>query len=78
MDLSEKIKYHREVILEISQKDLAVLLSVTRGSIINWEAGISKPSTANIMALASIFNVTTDYLIYEDHPYELSLKYLND
>lgn len=30
------------------------------------------------MALASIFNVTTDYLIYEDHPYELSLKYLND
>lgn len=35
MDISEKIKYHGEVILEISQKDLAVLLSVTRGSIIN-------------------------------------------
>lgn len=30
------------------------------------------------MALATVFNVTTDYLIFENHPYELSLKNLND
>ena len=78
MDLSEKIKYHRRFTLGISQDDLANLLSVTRGTIINWEGGISKPTTANIMALATVFSVTTDYLIFENHPYELSLKNLND
>lgn len=35
MDLSEKIKYHRRFTLGISQDDLANLLSVTRGTIIN-------------------------------------------
>ena len=47
----------------LTQSDLAKRLNITRSSVNAWEMGISSPSSQYIIALASIFNVSTDYLL---------------
>ena len=50
----------------MSQDELAEKLEVTRQSISLWETGQTQPSLDNIVALAKIFNVTTDVLLKDD------------
>lgn len=50
----------------MSQDELAEKLEVTRQSISLWETGQTQPSLDNIIALAKIFNVTTDVLLKND------------
>lgn len=47
----------------MSQEDLGKLLGIGRTAIANWEAGFTEPSAENIKKIASIFKVTTDYLL---------------
>ena len=47
----------------MTQSDLAKELGITRSSVNAWEMGISVPSTQYIVELASIFKVSTDYLL---------------
>ena len=47
----------------ISQDTLARQLGVSRQAISKWELGTAMPETKNIVQLAEIFDVTTDYLL---------------
>lgn len=60
--LSENIKKYRKA-NNMSQDELAEKLNVTRQSISLWETGQTQPSLDNIIALAKLFNTTTDALV---------------
>lgn len=60
--VSDRIKHLRET-KAMTQSDLAKELGITRSSVNAWEMGISVPSTQYIVELASIFKVSTDYLL---------------
>lgn len=53
---------------QMSQDDLAEKLNVTRQSISLWENGQTQPSLDSIVALAKLFNVSTDTLLTDDTP----------
>ncbi len=70
--LGEKLKFLRTLITDHTQVKLAKKLSVSQSTIRNWEHDYSKPTVDNIVQLAALYNVTTDYLIFENHGFELS------
>lgn len=78
MDIADKIKFLRTEILNISQEKFAKKIDVTRITVNNWEAGLSKPTIAHITMISLICNVTTDYLIRNDYPLELSVHNINE
>lgn len=47
----------------MSQSDLARRMHVSRASVQSWECGTNYPSTDNLIALAKILHVSTDYLL---------------
>ena len=58
--LGDNIRKYRKL-NNMSQDELAEKLEVTRQSISLWETGQTQPSLDNIVALAKIFNITTEY-----------------
>lgn len=76
--ISDKIKYLRENILNMSQSKFAKMINVTRGSVSNWEHGYSKPTISHITMICSLCHITPDYLIMKDHPLEISARDLSD
>lgn len=78
MDIAEKIKFLRTKIVKDSQSKFASKIDVTRNTIKNWESGTSKPSVSHIVRIALVCDVSTDFLIYENHPLELSLIGIED
>lgn len=60
--IADKIKDLRET-HHMTQNSLAKKLNITRASVNAWEQGISVPSTQYLIELASIFKVSTDYLL---------------
>lgn len=60
--VSERIKNLREK-NGMTQSELAKKLSVTRSGVNAWEMGISVPAVSNLVELAKLFNVSTDYII---------------
>ncbi len=46
-----------------SQEELAERLGVSRQSVSKWESGISNPDLDKIVAMSTLFGVTTDYLL---------------
>ncbi len=46
-----------------TQKTLAMQLNVTDDCVYFWEKGRSEPSIEQIIQLATLFDVTTDYLL---------------
>lgn len=75
--VAEKIKYLREK-NNLTQSALAKKLNVTRSSVNAWEMGISVPSTALIVDLAKLFQVSTDYLLGLNASATLDISSLND
>ena len=47
----------------LSQSDLARRMHVSRASVQSWECGENYPSTDNLISLAKVFHVSTDYLL---------------
>lgn len=49
-----------------TQEELADKIGVTRQALSKWEASSALPDTKNVVALAKLFGVTTDYLLCGD------------
>ena len=75
--VAERIKELREK-NNYTQSSLAKKLNVTRSSVNAWEMGISVPSTALIVELAKLFQVSTDYLLGLSENVTLDVSSLND
>ena len=65
--LSENIRKYRKS-RQMSQDELAEKLEVTRQSISLWETGQTQPSLDNIVALAKLFDISTDALLTGNVP----------
>ena len=63
---AERIKELREV-RGWTQAELARKMNMTRNGINSWEQGLSMPSPPNLVELARIFSVSTDYLLGVEH-----------
>lgn len=66
MTLGEKIQALRKS-HSWSQEQLAERIGVTRQALSKWENGTAIPDTNNVVQLAKLFGVTTDYLLMEDY-----------
>ncbi len=75
--IASKIKILREN-KGLSQKALADKLGITRSSVNAWEQGISVPSTQYIVELATLFDVSTDYLLNFKNDKAINIDGLND
>lgn len=49
-----------------TQEELAGQIDVTRQALSKWESDSALPDTKNVVALAKLFGVTTDYLFRDD------------
>ena len=58
----------------LSQVELAAQMEVTKQTISNWENENIQPSIDMLVALANVFNVTTDYLLGLDDVPRLSIE----
>ena len=47
----------------LSQSELAKRMNISRAGVQSWECGRNCPSTDNLISLAKIFHVSTDYLL---------------
>lgn len=73
MEFAEKILTLRKS-NDLTQEELAEKLNVSRQSVSKWESGQAVPELEKIVALSSVFNVTTDYLLKPAEIDELSVK----
>lgn len=61
-NLGEALKARRAA-ASYTQEYVAETLGVSRQAVSKWENGTSEPSTANLMALARMYQVTVDELL---------------
>lgn len=73
MEFAEKLITLRKS-KELTQEQLADILSVSRQSVSKWENGQVIPDVEKIVELSKIFDVTTDYLLQPSEIDELSIK----
>lgn len=62
MKFHERLKELREE-KNLTQQQLAEILSVHQTSITNWENGTNETDFATLIKLAKFFDVATDYLL---------------
>lgn len=67
MKLQDKILYCRKK-AGFSQEALAEQIGVSRQAISKWETGDAAPELSKLPLLASVFNVTADWLLSEEEP----------
>lgn len=70
--ISERLKTLRKL-NNLSQDDVAKYLEIQRTTISQYESGDLIPPTLNIIKLAKLYNVTTDYILC----YELNIEKIN-
>ena len=64
MTISEKI-YKLRTKSGFSQEVFAEKLDVTRQSVQKWESGLSLPTIEKLISIATLFNVSMDYLCHK-------------
>ena len=62
MSFAENLKYLRKL-NKIDQTKLASALNVSAKTISHWETGYTEPSIAQLIILASFFEITIDELV---------------
>lgn len=62
----------------LTQADVARSLEITRSSVNAWEQGIASPSVAYLIKLASLFKVSTDYILGLEHKTVLDISGIDD
>ena len=71
MKLNEKI-YDCRKKAGLSQDALAERIGVSRQAVSKWELGTAQPDLDNIVSLAKVFDVTTDWLLTKNEPEPVS------
>lgn len=49
-----------------SQKEVSIILKVAAPTVSQWESGLKNPTQKNLVKLADLYGVTTDYLLGKD------------
>ena len=62
--LGEVLKTHR-IRCKMTQEFVAEALGVSRQAVSKWETGTADPSTSNLMALAKLFGISPEELLWE-------------
>ncbi|MBO4594106.1 MAG: helix-turn-helix transcriptional regulator [Clostridia bacterium] len=62
MEFKERVKELRES-RELSQMQLAIKLGVSQSAVAKWELGKTEPTASAIIAVAKLFNETTDFVL---------------
>lgn len=75
--IAERIKELREE-KAWTQTELAKILGVTRSCVNAWEMGISVPSTQYVVEIASLFHISTDFLLGVEATASVSVEGLSD
>ena len=75
--IAERIKELREE-KAWTQTELAKILGRTRSCVNAWEMGISVPSTQYVVELASLFHISTDFLLGVEATASVSVEGLSD
>ena len=57
-----------------SQEQLAEQIGVSRQALSKWENGTAIPDTNNVVQLAKLFGVTTDYLLLDEYGTENNME----
>lgn len=65
--LGERLEQAR-VSLHLSQKEVAAAIGASASVISNYESGERTPSVENLMALASLYRCSADYLLGLEKP----------
>ena len=65
MKLSEKLKEYRNI-FDLSQEELAEKLNVSRQVITKWESDRGMPEISNLKSLATLFDVSVDFLLDDE------------
>lgn len=73
MNFSEKLLTLRKA-NDLTQEQLAEKLDVSRQSVSKWESGQATPELEKIVALSTVFDVSTDYLLKASEINDLSVK----
>lgn len=68
MTLGEKIQILRKQ-KGMTQDQLADVLNVSRQAVSKWETNESQPDIERLIEIGTLFNVSTDFLIKDDHGY---------
>lgn len=76
MNIGNKLKLLRTE-MGWSQKELAEKIDADQAQISGYERGESLPSIGITKRLANAFNVTTDYLLFDDNDNKVSAKIRN-
>lgn len=66
MNIGEKIFYLRTG-KGFSQEEMADELNISRQTVSKWELGNAVPDTDKIVAISRMFNVTTDFLLFDEY-----------
>ena len=62
MDFAEKLKRIR-LKMNLTQKDVAEILGITRTAYANYEQGLREPDLLTLWKIADFFDVSVDYLL---------------
>lgn len=73
MSFSEKI-YALRTQAGMSQASFAEKLQVSRQTVSKWELGTSYPEIEKLLAISSLFHVTTDYLLKDQSVSQENVK----
>lgn len=63
VSLGETIKANR-LRCQMTQEFVAETIGVSRQAVSKWESGASDPSTSNLIALAKLFGISPEELLY--------------
>lgn len=62
MEIKEILKIERKK-NNYTQQQVADILNMQRGSYAKYETGVNTPTVDNVLKLADLYNVSTDYLL---------------
>lgn len=71
MTIGERIRYLRQITNNLTQQKLADATGISRGNLSNYESDRFKPASDAIIAIATYFGVTTDWLLTGKEDYYL-------